>query len=281
VAMLERLAAALYRSAAHIVTVTEAQRAAIVSGGVPADRVSVVPNGVDRAFADAGAAARSVLAAAGTAQPDGRFIVTYIGTIGMAHHLETLLEAAALLREDSRFFFRLVGEGARRPALEAQARAAGLSNVEFCGEQPRGDVSRWIAESSACAVLLRRSEVFQTVVPSKMLEIMAVGRPILLGVEGEASALLARAGAGMLLEPENPAQLAAAIRSLGANPAQCRTLGENGRKFAAREFVRDALAERYAALLSALVARPRGATAVSLAPAQKSRTAMPSVEEPG
>ena len=280
VAMLERLAAALYRSAAHIVTVTEAQRAAIVSGGVPADRVSVVPNGVDRAFADAGAAARSVLAAAGTAQPDGRFIVTYIGTIGMAHHLETLLEAAALLREDWRFFFRLVGEGARRPELEAQARAAGLSNVEFCGEQPRGDVPRWIAESSACAVLLRHSEVFQTVVPSKMLEIMAVGRPILLGVEGEASALLARAGAGMLLEPENPAQLAAAIRSLAANPAQCQTLGENGRKFAAREFARDALAGRYAALLSALVARPRGA-AVSLAPAQKSRTALPSVEEPG
>jgi len=280
VGALERLATALYRSAAHIVTVTAAQRAAIVAGGVPAERVSVVPNGVDRAFLDAGAASQNAAAATADSTGNGRFLVTYIGTIGMAHHLETLLEAAALLREDDRFSFRLVGEGARRQALEAQARAAGLSNVQFCGEQPRGDVPRWIAESSACAVLLRRSEVFHTVVPSKILEIMAVGRPILLGVEGEASALVARANAGVLLEPENASQLAAAIRSLAQNPALCRTLGENGRKFVAREFIREALAERYAALLASLTIGACG-TPATFAPAQQSCSALPSVEEPG
>ena len=277
VGALERLATALYRRAAHIVTVTAAQRAAIVAGGVPAERVSVVPNGVDRAFLDAGAASQN---AAADSTGNGRFLVTYIGTIGMAHHLETLLEAAALLRDDARFSFRLVGEGARRQALEAQARAARLSNVQFCGEQPRGDVPRWIAESSACAVLLRRSEVFHTVVPSKILEIMAVGRPILLGVEGEASALVARAGAGVLLEPENASQLAAAIRSLAQNPALCRSLGENGRTFVAREFVREALAERYASLLASLAPGACG-TPATFAPAQQSCSALPSVEEPG
>ena len=271
VAALERIATALYRSANHIVTVTEAQRTAIVAGGVSLERVSVVPNGVDRAFLESGATG---------ARGDSRFVVTYIGTIGMAHRLETLLEAAALLRHDPRFAFRLVGEGARREALERQARTAGLSNVEFCGEQPRGDVPRWIAESSACAVLLRRDPVFRTVVPSKILEIMAIGRPILLGVEGEASALVDRAGAGVLLEPENAAQLAAAIRSLAQNPDLCSRLGESGRKFVAREFSRELLAERYAALLSRVAAAPRGAPA-NLAPAQNSRTALPSVEEPG
>jgi len=277
VGALERLATALYRSAAHIVTVTAAQRAAIVAGGVPAERVSVVPNGVDRAFLDAGAASQI---AAADSPANGRFLVTYIGTIGMAHHLETLLEAAALLRQDARFSFRLVGEGARRHALETQARAAALSNVQFCGEQPRGDVPRWIAESSACAVLLRRSEVFHTVVPSKILEIMAVGRPILLGVEGEASALVARANAGVLLEPQNAPQLAAAIRSLAQNPALCRSLGENGRKFVAREFIREALAERYASLLASLTTGASG-TPATFAPAQQSCSALPSVEEPG
>jgi glycosyltransferase involved in cell wall biosynthesis len=280
VGTLERLATALYRRAAHIVTVTEAQRAAIVAGGVALERVSVVPNGVDRAFLEAGAAAQAAASRPASSPPDGRFVVTYIGTIGMAHRLETLLEAAAVLRTDARYQFRLVGEGARRQALEAQARAAGLSNVEFCGEQPRGDVPRWIAESSACAVLLRRSDVFRTVVPSKILEIMAVGRPILLGVEGEASALVERASAGVLLEPENATQLAAAIRSLAQNPALCRSLGENGRQFVAREFLREVLAERYSALLSSLVPQPRGA-AVAFAPTQDSRTAFPSVEEPG
>lgn len=280
VGALERIATALYRSAAHIVTVTEAQRAAIVAGGISARNVSVIPNGVDRAFLEAGDAADSAAANSPEAQPDGRFVVTYIGTIGMAHHLETLLEAAALLRHDPQFVFRLVGEGACREALEAQASAAGLANVEFCGEQPRADVPRWIAASSACAVLLRRNDVFRTVVPSKILEIMAVGRPILLGVEGEASALVERAGAGVLLEPENASQLAAAIRSLARNPALGRTLGGNGRKFVAREFLREALAERYAGLLSRLVAGT-GLAAAELAPAQDSRTTLPSVEEPG
>ena len=281
VGVLEWLATALYRSAAHIVTVTDAQRAAIVAGGVPSERVTVVPNGVDRAFLETGAAAHCATGCPKESQQDERFVITYIGTIGMAHHLETLLEAAAHLRQDSRFVFRLVGEGARRQALEAQARAAGLSNVEFCGEQPRGDVPRWIGQSSACAVLLRRDEVFRTVVPSKILEIMAVGRPILLGVQGEASALVARAGAGVLLEPENPVQLVAAIRSLAQNPALCRSMGENGRRFVAREFVREALAERYATLLAGLVADRRGSTAPVFATAQNPRPALPSAEEPG
>jgi len=271
VGSLERLARTLYARASHIVTVTESQRDVIVRFGVPAARVSVVPNGVDRAFVDAGAALAGVAPAG-----NGRFEITYIGTIGMAHHLETLLEAAALLRDDSRFHFRLVGEGACRQALETQARAQGLSNVEFCGERPRGEVPRWIAESSACAVLLRRNETFHTVVPSKLLEIMAIGRPIILGVEGEARALIERAAAGVCIEPENAAQLAAAIRSLAADPARCRQFGEAGRRFVQREFLRESLAQRYAELLARLV--PAVSPTVS---AQQSCSPLPSVEEPG
>ena len=273
VGSLERIARGLYRRAAHIVTVTDSQRAVIVRMGFPPERVSVVPNGVDRAFLEADASPSNSAQVAG----ERRFEVTYIGTIGMAHHLETLLEAAALLRDDPRFHFRLVGEGARRAALESQARARGLANVEFCGERPRGEVARWIAQSSACAVLLRRNEVFRTVVPSKLLEIMAVGRPIILGVEGEARALLERAGAGLAIEPENAAQLVATVRSLAADPSLCRQFGENGRKFAAREFLREKLAERYAELLARLVAPPVPAQ-VS---AQQSCSPLPSVEEPG
>jgi glycosyltransferase involved in cell wall biosynthesis len=273
VGSLERIAKGLYRRAAHIVTVTDSQRDVIVRMGFSPERVSVVPNGVDRAFLETGASHSSLLPAVG----ERRFELTYIGTIGMAHHLETLLEAAVLLRDDPRFHFRLVGEGARRVALESLARARGLANVEFCGERPRGEVARWIAESSACAVLLRRNDVFRTVVPSKLLEIMAVGRPIILGVEGEARALVDRAGAGVAIEPENAEQLAAAVRMLAADPLRCRRLGENGRRFAAREFLREKLAARYADLLSRLVAPPVPAQ-VS---AQQACSPLPSVEEPG
>ena len=274
VGSLERLARGLYARAAHIVTVTESQRDVIVRFGMPADRVTVVPNGVDRSFLDSGASPSAISAGPGV---EGRFVVTYIGTIGMAHHLETLLEAAALLRDDSRFQFRLVGEGARRAPLEALARARNLTNVEFCGQRPRGEVARWIADSSACAVLLRRNDTFRTVVPSKLLEIMAVGRPIILGVEGEARALVERAAAGVCIQPENAQQLVAAIRALAADPVRCRQFGESGRRFVQREFLREKLAGRYLELLARLVA-PVVPAQLS---AQQSCSPLPSLEEPG
>jgi glycosyltransferase involved in cell wall biosynthesis len=241
---LERLARAMYRRAAHVVTITEAQREAVMIAGVTGTRVSVVPNGVDAAF----------LQFDGRRPDSSRFIVTYIGTLGMAHKLETLLEAAAALRHEPEILFRIVGEGARRQALEARARALNLQNVEFVGERPRDEVPRWIAKSSACAVLLRQSPVFLTVVPSKMLEIMAVGRPILLGVQGEAHALLERAGAGIAVPPEDARALAQAILRLRDDPALARRCGESGRAFVQGEFRREGLAKRYLELLE-LVAK--------------------------
>jgi glycosyltransferase involved in cell wall biosynthesis len=256
---LESVARRLYASASHVVTVTEAQRAAIVAGGIPADQVTVIPNGVDEQF----------LSSAQFAEPRGEpFVVTYIGTLGMAHHLETLLEAAHRLRGDSGYRFRIVGEGARRAALEAQSRALALDNVEFVGERPREEVPRWIAESSACLVLLRKTDVFTTVVPSKMLEIMAVGRPIVLGVRGEASALLERAGAGVAIEPEDAEQLVAALAALRADPQRSRQMGESGRQFVRREFLRESLAQRYLHLLTRL-AHPSAALVTEPHPAEE------------
>lgn len=241
---LEMLARWLYRSASHVVTVTEAQRSAIVAGGIPEKQVTVIPNGVDPEFA----------ARAQAAPPPGSdtFVVTYIGTLGMAHHLETLLDAAHLLRRDLDVRFQIVGEGARRAALEGRARQLQLTNVQFVGERPREEVPRWIAGAHACAVLLRKTDVFLTVVPSKMLEIMAAGRPMILGVSGEAKALLDRAGAGIAVEPEDAGQLASAIRRLRAHRALGDQMGESGRAFAEREFGRRSLARKYLAVLQQL-----------------------------
>jgi glycosyltransferase involved in cell wall biosynthesis len=243
---LEGLARWLYRAAAHVVTVTEAQRAAIVATGISEGAVSVIPNGVDEEFI------RRTQAMPQSDARAGNFVATYIGTLGMAHRLETLLEAAAQMRADRGVEFRLVGEGAARAALEAKARDMGLRNVQFVGERPRQEVPAWIAASDVCLVLLRRTEVFLTVVPSKMLEIMAAGRPMILGVEGEARELLERASAGIAITPENAAQLVEALRRLRADRSLRRQLGENGRQFVQREFRRDALAARYLALLQTL-----------------------------
>jgi glycosyltransferase involved in cell wall biosynthesis len=256
---LEAVARGLYARAAHIVTVTEAQRKAIVGGGIAAEKVSVIPNGVDSEFLDAGAVVNGSLRSNG----DGPFVVTYIGTLDMAHRLETLLDAAAEFHGDPAVRFRIVGEGARREALERYAKEKRLDNVEFVGERPRGEVPRWIAESGACAVLLRKNEVFRTVVPSKMLEIMAVGRPLLLGVDGEARRLLERAQAGIAIEPENVTQLVTAIRDLQNDPQRCLDLGRNGREFVSHEFLRRPLALEYVVLLERLAAVPAKVRTVS------------------
>lgn len=252
---LERVARRLYRSASHVVTVTEAQRAAIVATGVAPESVTVIPNGVDEEFylsAERFGPAAPETAADGSPFP---FYVTYIGTVGMAHGLETLLSAAARLKDDPGVIFRLVGEGARRDELEAEARRRGLTNVVFVGEVPREEVPRWIAESGVCLVLLRKTPVFETVVPSKMLEIMAVGRPIVLGVVGEAKRLLDRAGAGVGVEPENVDEIVAAIRMLRADPARRIEMSRSGREFLRREFLREPLAARYLEILERLGGR--------------------------
>jgi glycosyltransferase involved in cell wall biosynthesis len=245
---LERLAKWLYRSAHHVVTVTEAQRAAIEASGIPPQKLTVIPNGIDAEFARR---------AAEPLRPAGcSFVVTYAGTLGMAHHLETLLEAAHLLRGEHALHFQIVGEGARRSALEERARQWRLHNVTFTGERPREEVPRWLGGSDVCVVLLRRTEVFLTVVPSKMLEIMSAGRPLILGVAGEAKALLERAQAGIAIDPENAQQLADAILALRANSALANRSGESGRRFVAREFNRELLARKYLAVLQGLQASP-------------------------
>lgn len=241
---LEKLARILYRSASHLVTVTAAQKQAIVAAGVSAQNITVIPNGIDDEFI---ARARQ----APSPHPS-EFVVTYIGTLGMAHHLETLLEAAAMMRKEPDVRFQIVGEGARREALQARARELQLKNVFFVGERPREEVPRWIAGSNACAVLLRKTEVFLTVVPSKMLEIMAVGCPIVLGVGGEAKALLECAGAGIAIEPESATELVAALRRLRSDPGLGAAFGKNGRRFIDSQFRRAALAAKYLSVLNQL-----------------------------
>jgi glycosyltransferase involved in cell wall biosynthesis len=167
----------------------------------------------------------------------------------MAHKLETLLAAAERLRDDSSIRIRIVGEGAERERLESLARESRLTNVEFVGEVPRDVVASEILASHVCAVLLRATPTFLTVVPSKMLEIMAAGRPIVLGVAGEARALLEQAGAGMAIEPENVTELVSAIRFLQSNSARRAQCSENGRAFVRREFQRSSLATRYLEIL--------------------------------
>ena len=185
--LLEWLEMRMYAAADRIVTVGDGYRNRLIEKGVPAGKIDIVTNGVDRElFAPR-------LSDTGLRKQYGverHFVCSYIGTIGMACGLDVVLRAAQKLKErgDQRIHFLLVGDGAVRAELEEQVEIQHLDNVTFTGRQPKEDVPRFLAASDACLVHLRNTDLFKTVLPSKIFEACAMKRPIVLGVGGNAAA---------------------------------------------------------------------------------------------
>jgi len=227
--VLDRVARRLYRDAWKTVVVTDESHRCLAARGVPAERLAVVKNGVDaeRFNPDVPPASHHDL--------DGKFVVSYIGTLGMAHSVTTILEAAGLLRARSDIHFLIVGNGAERDSVMRLRRERRLDNVTILDQQPWESIPSYLTLSGASIVHLARAPLFETVLPSKMLEIMAAGRPVILGVRGEAERVLGQAQAGIACEPESPADLAQAVARCAADPALCRELGRNGRNYVLRE----------------------------------------------
>ena len=232
VRLLERIEALAYRRADRIVSVTDSFVAHIAERGGTREKISVIKNGANlELFTQAGdeedCKRRYGLA--------GRFVAAYVGTHGMAHGLDTVLEAAKLLSDDPRIVLLLVGDGAERERLEQRKREMGLGNVIMLGQQPKDAMPGIWAATDVSMILLRRSDLFKTVLPSKMFEAMAMGRPIVLGVEGEARALLDEAGAGIGITPQSAEELAAAVKRLADDRELARATRRFGLHICARK----------------------------------------------
>ncbi len=252
----------LYRSADHIVVVTSAFKTYLVENcQVAAEKISVIENGVNTHLFcphSPNEEIRRQIAA------EDKFVVSYIGTMGIAHGLETVLDAARILQNRaSNIRFMLVGEGAEKQTLVSRATSMGLNNLTFLDQQDRGKIPAFICSSDACLVMLRKAELFKTVLPTKLLEFMSCGRPVLLGVDGEARRIMDDAGAGLFVEPQNAEDLAEKIIQLAANPGLCEVLARNGRAYIVREFSRQQTASRYIAVLENLLKRDEARAAVA------------------
>ena len=251
---LAAVAGFLYRKSTRIVVVTPAFKEHLIGRSrVPSEKIEIVENGVETdLFApqmrQVDHETRRQLGV------DGEFLASYIGTLGNAHGLETLLEAAAKVRQlNSNVLFLLVGEGAEKERIKALAQSRGLSNVRFLDQQPRERIPAFISASDACLVLLKKTDVFKTVIPTKMLEFMSCARPVILGVDGQAREIIEDAKAGMVIEPENAEALAAAILQLSTNREQGQELGTKGREYILRKFSRASTAEKYIQVLERVV----------------------------
>jgi glycosyltransferase involved in cell wall biosynthesis len=186
---------------------------------------------------------------------EGKFVAAYVGTHGMAHGLDTILEAAALVKDDPRFAFLMAGGGAEEARLGAKREEMKLDNVVMLGQRPKSEMPALWSATDASLILLKRSDTFKTVYPSKMSEAMAMQCPVILGVEGEAKEVLEAAGAGIAITPESAEELAAAVRKLAGDPELCAGFGRAGRAYADQNLDRAKVAARFLALLNEVAAR--------------------------
>ena len=245
---LEWLERRLYRAARHIVAVGDGYKEGLVQRGVSPERVTVIPNGVDTEAFQPRVPDETLLESLGLGD---RIVCSYIGTIGMACGLDVVLRAARRLEEegDDRFAFLLVGDGAVRHQLEESARRANLDSVIFTGRQPKERIPDLLAITSVCLVHLRRTPLFESVLPSKIFEALAMRRPILLGVEGEAADLVRSANGGLCFEPENESELVDRLRRFADEPTLGEELGRNGEAYVLEHFDRDRQSREYTSLL--------------------------------
>ena len=216
IALLESLELFLYRKAARVISVTNSFKDNLVSRGIDGSKIEVVTNGVDLSQFKPRSKDPDLERQLGL---QGKFVVGYIGTHGLAHALETVLDAAERLR-GTNVTFLLLGDGARKQALREDAARRGLDNVVFIDTVPKAEVPRYWSILDVSLIHLQKTELFTTVIPSKLFESMGMGLPVLHGVEGESADIVRDEHAGIPFEPENVDELVAALRRLKENPAE-------------------------------------------------------------
>ena len=236
--LLERLELFLYRRAASVVVNTHAFHANLMSRGVDPAKINVVTNGVMTENFAARERDEALVAELGLKD---KFVVGYIGTHGMAHNLDFILDCVGGAPEKAHFLF--IGGGAAKEALTERVAREAFCNVTMLPWVRKHEITRYISVSDVALVPLRRSDTFKKVIPSKIFENASMGKPILLGVEGESKAIVEMYGAGLCFEPENRGDFLRQLNRLITDRALYEQCRENCKQLAA-DFDRPALARK-------------------------------------
>ncbi len=252
--LLEKLELFLYHKATSVVVVTNAFKRNLIGRGVDDTKIFVVTNGVDISRFTRIPKDKKLLA---DLNLEDAFVAGYIGTHGMAHGLDTLIDAAHTLANSelsARIHILMVGDGAHRQRLEDRAKAEGLKNIRIINSVPRHDVIRYWSLLDVSIIHLKKSELFTSVIPSKMFECMAMEIPILHGVEGESADIVLEHDIGLTFEPENHNQLVERLITLHDDWDVRARLANNG-PIAALNYDRKLLAEKMLSIIEDCVVR--------------------------
>jgi hypothetical protein len=238
---LERIELNLYKSAKKIISVTQSFKENLTSRGIDEEKIEVMFNGVSFDIFTNGTAI--IDTELNEFLNDG-FSVGYIGTIGLAHSIETLVNAADILR-NSNIKFAIVGSGAQKVKIENAIREMNLTNIKVFPIQSKDKIPSIIKKLDLFCVHLKKDPLFKTVIPSKLFEGMAMKKPILLGVDGESRQIVENADCGLFFEPEDVNDLVAKILHMQTDKAAMNEFGENGFRYVKDNFDRKIIAEKY------------------------------------
>ena len=231
---LEKIELFLYRKSSIIISVTNAFRDSLISRGIDGRKIRVVTNGVDVGRFYPRPKDDDLVLKLGL---EDKFVVGYIGTHGLAHALDTILDAAKILQcspKGEKFKFILLGNGANKSALVERARMEQIDNVIFIDSVSKDEVVRYWSLLDVSIIHLKKSELFTTVIPSKLFECMGMGVPVLHGVKGESADIVNREEVGVVFEPENADSLCDALKEISNNHHLLRDFKNNGPQSASR-----------------------------------------------
>ena len=240
----------IYKKAKLINVLTPAFKTKLIEKGVQQEKIIFIPNAADFGLAekfqtdtfDSQEFKR-------TLGLENKFVITYIGVHGLANHLIQLIEAAVFL-EETKIVFQLIGSGAQKEMLQAEVKKRNLKNVVFRDSVSKAEVFKYILASDAGASVLKKTEVFKTIYSNKTFDYMSCKKPVLLAIDGVSRALIEEANCGFYVEPENSFLIAEKAKELLNLPNDTLIqIGENGFKFAKKNFDRKKLAIKYSSLI--------------------------------
>jgi glycosyltransferase involved in cell wall biosynthesis len=233
-----------YRHAAWINVLTPAFEEVLINRkAVPAEKISMIPNGADLDIIKPGPRDNWVRQKHNL---NNKFVVTYVGAHGVANALMQLIEAAKILkRKDPQVQIVLVGDGMEKPRLLEAVKQFDLDNVTLIDPVPKSQISDYLSASDVCTAVLKKCDTFKTVYPNKVFDYMCAERPIIIGIDGVARKLVEDAKAGLYVEPEDPAAFVNAVETIKTDYENMKNLAVKAREFAVKNFSRISLSEKY------------------------------------
>jgi glycosyltransferase involved in cell wall biosynthesis len=254
--LLDKWCNGFYRSADHLVAVSQGYKRALADRGIPDSRVDVIYNWCDESQTRVSEKDTSLARELGM---DGRFNILFAGNMGKVQALDAVIDAAKLVEAKSpNVQFVFIGDGVEVGNLKSKASSMGLSNVIFLPRRPVSEIGSIMQLADVLLVHLKDDPLLRITIPSKTQAYMAMGKPVLMCVNGDAADLVTSADAGLVCKPEDPALIADVACKLARMPAeQLSQMGANGLEYYRREMSISVGVRRFEAIFESVVEEHR------------------------